>query len=272
MTPELNTKYQTLQNLLRSWSRVMVAYSGGVDSVFLLKAAVDTLGPERVLACLGLSESLATRERTEAETIARDLGAELLTIQTHELDLPAYAANPKDRCFHCKSELFSRMTALAEERGYDVVLCGANVDDLGDYRPGEQAGRQHGIKSPLQDAGLTKNDIRQLSKHLGLPTWDKPAQPCLASRMSYGLEITPERLRRIEQAEAFLKDLTGIRELRVRHHDQLARIEIPEDRIETLTDPAIRSQVVHYFKQIGFAYISLDLQGFRSGSANEILT
>lgn len=268
----LTQKYEKLKDLLRSYEKVVVAYSGGVDSVFLLRAAVEVLGRENVLACIGISESLAEKERDQATELAKEMGAELEQLNTDELAIPAYQENPVNRCFFCKSELFKRLTELARRRGYRHVLSGANKDDLGDFRPGEKAAKKYGVKSPLQEAGLTKNDIRALSRQLDLPTWDKPAQPCLASRMMYGLKIYPERLKQIEQGENYLRDLTGIRELRVRHHDRLARIEVPVQHLHELVNSGKREEIVTYFKQLGFTYVSLDMQGFRSGSANEIMS
>lgn len=267
---EIGEKYQRLGEILSSYKKVVIAYSGGVDSVFLLKAAVDALGAPNVLACIGVSGSLAQSEYRGACEIAEGIGATVEVVTTKEIGNPEYKANTPQRCFHCKSELYSLLTALAAERGYDAVLCGTNADDLDDFRPGLQAGKKFRVASPLEEAHLTKNDIRVLSKQLGLTTWDKPAQPCLASRMAYGLEITPERLKQIEQAEDFLRSL-GLRELRVRHHGDLARIEVTADQIATLTENRRREKIVNFLKNLGFTYVSLDLQGFRTGSANEIL-
>jgi len=263
-------KYQRLKDIVTSYKKVIIAYSGGVDSVFLLKVAVDGLGADNVLACIGVSGSLAKSEYQAACDVAGRIGAQIEVINTKEISRKDYQANPPDRCFHCKSELYKLLSDLAAQRDYDAVLCGTNVDDLGDFRPGLRAAKKFHVASPLEEAGLTKNDIRILSKELGLKTWDKPAQPCLASRMSYGLQITPERLKQIEQGEEFLRRL-GLRELRVRHHGNLVRIEVPFEKIAELIADGPRREIVAFFKKLGFTYVSLDLQGFRSGSANEVL-
>lgn len=274
MTTQPNTsveqKYSRLQEILRAFERVIVAYSGGVDSAFLLKAAVETLGPSNVLACIGVSASLAGSEYQDALKLGRDMGVAVEIVQPKEMSNPDYLANPTNRCYFCKSELYQLLNGLAEQKKYDVVLCGTNADDVGDFRPGLKAAAEKKIISPLQQAQLTKADIRALSKKMGLPTWSKPAQPCLSSRVTYGLEITPERLKQIEEGEAFLR-LLGFNELRVRHHDQLARIEVPAAEIEQIIQNKRREEIVRFFKELGFTYVSLDLQGFRTGSGNELL-
>jgi len=266
----LAAKYDKLREILQSFQKVIVSYSGGVDSVFLLKAALDCLGPDNVLACIGVSQSLARSEYEAALQIAQDLGAPLEIVHPREMSNPDYKANSANRCFYCKTAIYSLLNDLARDRGFDAILAGTNLDDLGDFRPGLQAARDFHVLSPLQEAQLTKQDIRTLSKQLNLPTWNKPAQPCLASRLTYGLEVTPDRLKQIEQGEAFLRSL-GLTELRVRHHDHLVRIEVPPDKISLLLDDRQRTQIVDYFKELGFTYVSLDLEGFRSGSANEAL-
>ncbi len=263
-------KYEKLREILQHYQKVIVAYSGGVDSVFLLRVTVDCLGADRVLACIGRSESLAQSEYNSALEIARQMGAEIQVVHPREISNPHYRANPADRCFYCKTELYKILSDIAEKQNFDTVLCGTNADDLGDFRPGLQAAKDLNVASPLEQAGLTKNDIRQLSKQLSLPTWDKPAQPCLASRMSYGLEITPDRLKQIEQGEEFLLKL-NLPQLRVRHHDQLVRIEVPHEQIPLITHDDTREKIVDFFKKLGFTYVTLDLQGFRSGSGNEVL-
>lgn len=266
-----DAKQRKLQELLRQYRKVLIAYSGGVDSVFLLKTAVDTLGKQNVLACIGVSESLAQSEYREALEIADRVGATVENVATDELANRAYQANATDRCFHCRSRLYQLLNDIAQKNGCDAVLCGANADDAHDYRPGQEAAKQFGVGSPMEQVGLTKDEIRILSKRLGLPTWNKPAQPCLASRVSYGLSITPERLKQIEQGEEFLHAL-GLRgTIRVRHHGNLARIEVPSDDTEKLAEPAMRDKIVAFFKGLGFTYVTLDLQGFRSGSGNEIM-
>ena len=269
-TQQLQEKYQRLNDLVSGYKEAIVAYSGGVDSVFLLQVTVERLGAANVLAVIGQSESLAQSEYEGALRIAEQIGAQVIVVQPREMDNTDYAANTANRCFYCKTELYCMLTQLAQERGYEVVLCGANADDQHDWRPGLQAAKEYKVESPLAEAGLTKDDIRQLSKQLGLSTWDKPAQPCLASRVAYGLEITPEKLRQIERGEEYLHSL-GLRELRVRHHGNLVRIEVPQEDIGKLICEPQRSGIVGFFKNLGFAYVSLDLQGFRSGSGNEIL-
>jgi uncharacterized protein len=270
LTAEQQEKYDRLREHLKQYQKVIVAYSGGVDSVCLLKAAVDSLGGENVLACIGVSESLAGSEYKKALDIAEHIGANIEVVHPQEMSNPDYQQNPANRCFHCKSELYGLLQELSQRNGYDAVLCGTNVDDLGDFRPGLQAAKKFKVASPLEEAQLTKEDIRAISKLLQLPTWNQPAQPCLASRMPYGLQITPERLKQIEQGEEFLRSL-GLSELRVRHHDTLVRIEVPPERIGDLSEDPRRLQIVDFFKTLGFTYVTLDLQGFRSGSGNEAL-
>ncbi len=270
ISAELENKLAHLRQILKSYHRVVIAYSGGVDSVFLLKVAVDTLGAEQVLAGIGVSESLAPGEHESALAMARSFGVRVEEIHPREMADPHYRANQADRCYHCKMELYRLLNDLARQRGYDAVLCGTNADDKTDYRPGRQAAKKYNIVSPLELAGLSKDDIRTLSRSMNLPTWNKPAQPCLASRIAYGVEITAQRLKQIEKAEDFLRKLE-LRELRVRHHGNLARIEVPADKIELLTAKDLREKIVTFFREIGFTYVTLDLQGFRSGSGNEIL-
>jgi len=270
ISTELENKLAHLRQILKSYRRVLIAYSGGVDSMFLLKVAVDTLTAEHVLAGLGVSESLARTEYDSALEMARSLGVRVEEVHPREMADPHYRANQADRCYHCKMELYRLLSDLARQKGYDAVLCGTNADDKTDYRPGRQAAKKQDIVSPLELAGLSKEDIRTLSRSLDLSTWDKPAQPCLASRLAYGLEITPERLQQVEKAEAFLRQM-GWRELRVRHHGNLARIEVPAEKIELLASKDLREKIVAFFRELGFIYVTLDLQGFRSGSGNEVL-
>ena len=269
MTP--SEKYKNLQRILTGLGRVVVAYSGGVDSTFLLKAAVDTLGAENVLACIGAGPSLPQSQYTQAIEIAKDMGVRIETVEPNEMSDEIYLANKADRCFHCKSHLFKILAGVAEEKKFDYVLCGTNFDDLDDFRPGNRAVKKLGIKCPLSDAELTKADIRQLSRELNLATADIPASPCLASRISYGLEITAKRLKQVEESEEFLKGL-GFVEFRVRHHDQLARIEVGKEDIEKISAEPTRTKVVEKLKSLGFKFIALDLAGCRSGSLNEMLT
>ena len=266
---EVQDKVEACRKILRDLGRVVVAFSAGVDSTFLLALAVDTLDGEAVLAAMGISPSLADREHGAGRKLAKDIGAELVEIDTHELADPNYAANPADRCFYCKTDLFVRLNDLAKARGFDHVLSGANADDTGDFRPGIRAGRDLGVRSPLMEAGLTKSDVRAASRAMGLPTWNKPAMACLASRIPYGQGITAERLGRVERAEYVLKDL-GLVQCRVRDHGPVARIEVSAGDIARVAE--LREQIVPAFKALGFSYVSLDLEGFRSGSMNETLS
>jgi len=264
-------KYKGLKKLIGNYGKTAVAFSGGVDSTFLLKAAAETLGAENVLACIGISPSLSRHQLTQAREMAKLIGVELLEIPLDELDDPNYQVNRADRCFHCKSCQFRTIQEYAKERGIEHTLCGTNFDDKDDYRPGNMAVAALGIGTPLMDAELTKADIRQLSRELGLPTADIPASPCLASRVAYGETITEKKLNQIEQAEDVLRSL-GFVEFRVRHHGPVARIEVPAEDIHKITSKIIRQTIVEQLKALGFQYISLDLQGFRSGSLNETLT
>ncbi len=267
---ELQTKYDQLKTILRGMESAAVAYSGGVDSTFLLRVAVDELGADRVLGIIAVSESYPARELEEAKQLAREMGARIRLIETEELTNPDYASNPVNRCFHCKTELFTKMFPIAKEEGLKVVLYGVNADDMGDFRPGIQAAKKMGARGPLQEAGLTKNEIRLLSRQLGLRTWDKPAYACLSSRIPYGLRITKEALLQVDAAEAFLQDL-GFRQVRVRHHDKIARIEIPREEMERFFSGGAADLAVAKLKELGYQYVTLDLQGYRTGSMNEVL-
>ncbi len=266
----LNKKYESLKRVLYDLGRVIVAYSGGVDSTFLLKVAVDTLGAENVLACIATGPSLPQSQYARAIELAKNMGVKLQSIEPNEMADARYTSNQPDRCFHCKTHLFELLTKIAKEKKITHIICGHNLDDQEDYRPGNRAAETFGIHSPLAEAKLTKNDIRQLSRQLGLPTADIPASPCLASRMAYGLEITEQRLKQIEQAEEFLKRL-GFVEFRVRLHDNIARIEVHAEDIGKIIKEPTRSQVVEKLRSLGFNFITVDLQGFRSGSLNEPL-
>ncbi len=246
---------------------LLVAFSGGVDSTFLAAVAHDVLGDD-VAAVTGLSPSVPASEAEEAEKLAKRIGIRHLTIETREMDSADYVENSPDRCYYCKDELFGRLRSLAQDMGIAQVLDGSNADDEGDYRPGRRAAARHGVRSPLAEVGLTKDEIRALSKQRGLPTWDKPAMACLASRVPYGMPITVEALRRIESAEAFLQSL-GVRQLRVRHHGDVARIEADGQGMDILMQAGNRRAVVERLRSLGYLYVTLDMGGFRSGSLNE---
>jgi uncharacterized protein len=267
----LQNKYNLLQQILKKLKRVVVAYSGGADSTFLLKAAVDALGPENVLACIGISSSLAKSQYNRAIECATIIGARVEEVEVHEVLDTNYSANNSDRCFHCKSHLYKVLQNIAKRRGFENVICGCNFDDMDDFRPGNKVAKIYGVLSPLIEAQMTKDDIRTVSRNLNLPTADVPASPCLASRVTYALEVTEKRLKQVEQAEDFLRQL-GFVEFRVRHHDTIARIEVKPENMEKVTIEPERYQIVKKLKSLGFKYITIDLQGFRSGSLNELLT
>ncbi len=271
MQPSSRDKLSLLREKLSGLNRVLVAFSGGVDSSFLLKVAVDTLGASNVLACIGISGSLSGHQLAQAREIARLVGCRVEEIPVDEMNNDAYRANKIDRCFHCKSRLYKLFTEKARQERFDYVLCGANFDDKDDYRPGHHAAEVFGVLSPLMDAEITKTEIREYSRALGLPTADLPASPCLASRVAYGMEITPEKLAQVEKAEEVLRRL-GFVEFRVRHHGVIARIEVKPADFAKITSESVRRQIVDELKTIGFGYVALDLQGFRSGSMNEGLS
>ena len=263
-------KRSDLVNILEQMRSVIVAYSGGVDSAFLAAVANEALG-RKALSVTAVSPSLAPSELDEATDLANRIGLNFMTIETNEIDRPDYQANNPDRCFFCKDELYTHLVRFAEEESFDSIVNGTNVDDLGDYRPGIEAAKQYGVRSPLVEAELTKDDIRALSRDMDLPNWDKPAQACLSSRIPYGTTVTVEALTKIAKAEQFLRS-KGFKQLRVRHHETIARIEIEPSDFSAITSEPLRSEINQEFKNIGYSYITLDLDGFRSGSLNEILS
>ena len=264
---ELAAKEARLRERVRTFGSVIVAYSGGTDSAYLAYVATSELGP-RALCVTADSASYPARHREIAVDLAARFQFHHEFIDTAEMENPAFRANEPDRCYHCKSELFGRLTRMARERGVAAVFDGANADDRGDYRPGRQAARELGVLSPLDEADLAKPEIRELSRRAGLPTWNEPASACLSSRIPYHSEVTPEKLAIIEQAENVLRSM-GFRIFRVRHHDTLARIEVGPEEIARALDPATRDALVRDLKATGYKYVTLDLQGYRMGSLNE---
>jgi len=266
---DLERKAAALHGLLSAIPSVIVAYSGGVDSAFLAWAATEVLG-HRAVCVTADSPSYPERHRALAIRIARDFHLNHEIIQTNEMARAEYRANPANRCYYCKHELYSHLTTLAHARGIPVIADGSNADDRGDYRPGRQAAREFGVRSPLDDAGLTKDEIRELSRRAGLPTWDEPASACLSSRIPYFSEVTDEKLRMIERAEAVLRDL-GFRVCRVRHHDTIARLELGRDEMMRAFEPEIAETLDRELRAIGYAHVTIDLRGYRLGSLNEAL-
>lgn len=263
-------KYARLVSQVKGFGSALVAFSGGVDSTFVLKVAVDQLG-ERALALTALSASVPVDEAQAARALAAKLGAKHVCVASHELDDPRYAANPSNRCYFCKSELYTLAEQQRVALGLAVVLDGFNADDTKDHRPGHQAARERKVHSPLADAGLTKAEIRAWSRRLGLGTWDKPQLACLASRLPYGTQVTVERLNRVGRSEQALRGL-GFREFRVRYHDAVARLEVAADELPRLFDPAVRAQVDAALKAQGFTFVAVDLEPFRSGRLNDALS
>tara|TARA_B100000029_G_scaffold516049_1_gene626424 strand:- start:3646 stop:4485 length:840 start_codon:yes stop_codon:yes gene_type:complete len=262
-------KRELLVSLIKEMESLIVAYSGGVDSAFLAAIGNEVLGQKSV-SVIAVSPSLAPSELEEATELAKKLKLNFRTVYTKEVERLDYQANNPDRCFFCKDELYSHLMKYAEEENIRNVSNGTNVDDLGDFRPGLEAAKQYGVRSPLVEAGLTKSEIRNLSQDMGLPTWDKPAQACLSSRIPYGTTVTVEALSKIAKTEQYLRK-KGLKQLRVRHHDTIARIEVEPHDFPIVMDEEFRSDVTRYFRSIGYSYVTIDLDGFRSGSLNEIL-
>ncbi|WP_160671956.1 ATP-dependent sacrificial sulfur transferase LarE [Clostridium sp. C8-1-8] len=265
----LKEKFQLLKDIIKEKGSAAVAFSGGVDSTFLVKVAYEVLG-DKVIAVTATSSTYPERELKEAIKYAKDMGVKHLIISSEELDIEGFASNPKNRCYYCKKELFTKIKEVAKENVVEYVFDGSNLDDNGDYRPGMQAAKELKVISPLKLAGLTKNDIRELSKELGLPTWDKPSFACLSSRFPYGHKITMPKLKMVDQAEQFLLDM-GIRQVRVRHHGEIARIEVSPEERKQFFDIEVMNKIGERFKEIGFTYVTLDMLGYRTGSMNEVL-
>ncbi len=262
----LDQKLARMADILRELGTVLVAYSGGIDSTLLLKVAHDTLG-ERAVGVISASESIPSEEVRDALAVAESLGIPVLTTYTTELSDPNYAANPANRCYFCKTALFDELEEIAKREGIAHIVYGANLDDLGDHRPGAVAARERGVRAPLLEAGLDKADIRAAAQQLGVPNWDKPAMACLSSRVPYGTAIDAGVLEQIWRGESFLRGL-GFRQLRVRHHGDIARIEVPLDDLSRVVVPETREAIHAHFKSIGYLYVTLDLAGFKSGSMN----
>lgn len=266
-TDTLADKESRLRAAIRAMGSLVVAYSGGVDSTFLLKIAHAELG-ERAIGVTAASPSLASGELDSAAAIARGMGARWISLEAYEMDDPRYQENSESRCYFCKTEVFGKLSAYARSQGITHIADGLNADDLTDYRPGRKAAAEHGIHSPLAEAGLSKAEVRELSRRLGLPTWDKPALACLSSRLPYGTRITPEALRQVDRAEQEVRRW-NVRQVRVRHHGTLARIEVPPDDLPVIL--AHRLEITQALHDLGYAYVTIDLDGYRSGSLNEVL-
>jgi uncharacterized protein len=270
LTPALTQQRDYLLQILRDLNRVAVAFSGGIDSTVVAQAAYLALG-ENAVAVTADSPSVPRAEIDEARALAQRIGIRHLLVGTQEFADPAYVRNDGTRCYYCKSELYSQIERILPEIGAEVICSGANLDDQGDYRPGLTAAAEHQVRHPLQEAGFTKADVRALALAWGLPTWDKPASPCLSSRLAPNVTVTPERTHRVEQGELYLRSL-GLRECRVRLHEgELARVEVPLGELQRLADPLVREGLVRHLKELGFAYVTLDLEGFRSGNLNSLI-
>jgi len=262
-------KEERLRKIFRELESVVVAYSGGVDSSYVAYIANAELGP-RAVCITGQSASLPAYQRAEIDRIVEKFGFQHEIIQTEELENPGYRANNPDRCFFCKDELYTKLESVARGRGIQNIVDGSTIDDLGDYRPGRRAAMQHAVRSPLIEVGLSKTEVRELSRRATLPTWDKPASPCLSSRIAYGTPVTIERLSKVDRGEEILREF-GFREFRVRHHDQLVRLEIAQAEMDRVMRKEVFQELAARFRELGFKYVTLDLEGFRSGSMNEVL-
>jgi len=269
--PPMNTlaKEERLRELFRELESVIVAYSGGVDSSYVAYVANEELG-SRAVCITGQSASLPAYQRAEIDRVVEKFGFQHELIDTQELENPSYRANDANRCFFCKDELYSKLESVARTRGIKSIVDGSTVDDLGDFRPGRQAAAQHAVRSPLIEVGLSKSEVRELSQKATLPTWDKPASPCLSSRIAYGTTVTIERLSKVDRGEEILREF-GFREFRVRHHDQLVRLEIAQSEMDRVLQKDLLDDLAKRFRELGFKYVTLDLEGFRSGSMNEVL-
>lgn len=265
----LNEKYENLKSIIKDLGSVAIAFSGGVDSTFLAKVCYDVLG-EKAIVVTATSSTYPKREFEESKVLAKDIKIKQIVIESEETDIDGFSSNPPNRCYYCKHELFSKVKEVARENGIKYVLDGSNYDDIGDFRPGMQAAKELEVRSPLKESELTKEDIRQLSKDLNLPTWEKPAFACLSSRFPYGEEITVPKLSMVDRAEEYLRNL-NFRQFRVRHHGKIARIEIEKSEMNHFLKQDF-NEISKEFKKIGFVYVTLDLTGYRTGSMNEVLS
>ena len=271
LPPALHEKLETLLATLAGYGRVAVAFSAGVDSTVVARAARQACGDDAV-AVTAVSPSLASGEREQAEQLAQQIGIRHVVIETDEFDNPDYLKNEPNRCYFCKTELYTRLGHILPQLDVDVIANGANVDDQGDHRPGMVAAGEHAVRSPLLDVGMTKQDVRDLAQHWDLPVWDKPAMPCLSSRIAYGVGVTTERVRRVDDSEKYLREEFGLLEFRVRHEaNELARIEVSIDELPRLLDTSNRLAITAKLRELGFAFVTIDLEGFRSGSLNSVI-